>query len=120
VALRGATGKAAGEKHYGGEWLTWSPPRRVPLARGAMVMCGRIQAGRASYLYSSESPPNFHGPQNAIPGPERGRMYDVLSALIPPAVVGGAFVYGAFKLLRSEAASRRPAKQRDQAESQNS
>jgi hypothetical protein len=47
-------------------------------------------------------------------------MYDVLSALIPPAVVGGAFVYGAFKLLRSEGAGRRSAKQSDQAESQNS
>jgi hypothetical protein len=54
------------------------------------------------------------------PGPDRGRMYDVLSALIPPAVVGGAFVYGAFKLLRSEGAGRRSAKQSDQAESQNS
>ncbi|MBB5140306.1 hypothetical protein HNP84_010073 [Thermocatellispora tengchongensis] len=34
-------------------------------------------------------------------------MMDVLSALIPPAVVGGAFIYGVVKLLRSEAAGRR-------------
>jgi hypothetical protein len=46
-------------------------------------------------------------------------MYDVLSALIPPAVVGGAFIFGVVKLLRSEAAGRRP-KQSDPAESQNS
>ncbi len=37
-------------------------------------------------------------------------MYDVLSALIPPAIVGGAFIFGVVKLLRSEAAGRRPAK----------
>lgn len=43
---------------------------------------------------------------------------DVLSALIPPVVVGGAFIFGAVKLLRSEAAGRRPNRQ-DQAEKQN-
>jgi hypothetical protein len=46
-------------------------------------------------------------------------MYEVMSALIPPAVVGGVFVYAVFKLLRSEAAGRRPAKRADQGESQN-
>jgi hypothetical protein len=40
-------------------------------------------------------------------------MYDVLSALIPPAVVGGAFIFGVVKLLRSEAVGRRPAKRPD-------
>lgn len=47
-------------------------------------------------------------------------MSDVLSALIPPVVVGGAFIYGVVKLLRSEAAGRRPTKRRDPSESQNS
>jgi hypothetical protein len=47
-------------------------------------------------------------------------MYAVLSALIPPAVVGGAFIFGVVKLLRSEAAGRRQAKQADAAETQNS
>lgn len=47
-------------------------------------------------------------------------MSDVLSALIPPVVVGGAFIYGVVKVLRSEAAGRRPAKRPDRAESQNS
>lgn len=46
-------------------------------------------------------------------------MNEVLSALIPPVVVGGAFIYGVVKVLRSEAVGRRPAKRRDQAESQN-
>ncbi|MDP9864404.1 MULTISPECIES: hypothetical protein [Streptosporangium] len=63
---------------------------------------------------------NFHGLQNVTPGAERGRMSDVLSALIPPVVVGGAFIYGVVKVLRSEAAGRRPAKRPDRAESQNS
>lgn len=45
-------------------------------------------------------------------------MNDVLSALIPPVVVGGAFIYGAVKLLRSEAAGRRPAKREETAGSQ--
>jgi hypothetical protein len=43
---------------------------------------------------------------------------DVLSALIPPVVVAGVFIFGAVKLLRSEAAGRRPNRQ-DQAENQN-
>lgn len=43
---------------------------------------------------------------------------DVLSALIPPVVVGGAFIFGAVKLLRSEGAGRR-ANRQDQAENQN-
>jgi hypothetical protein len=43
---------------------------------------------------------------------------DVLSALIPPLVVGGAFIFGVVKLVRSEGAGRRP-KPQDQAESQN-
>jgi hypothetical protein len=30
-------------------------------------------------------------------------LTDVLSALIPPAVVGGAFIFGVVKLVRSEA-----------------
>lgn len=47
-------------------------------------------------------------------------MSNVLSALIPPVVVGSAFIYGVVKLLRSEAAGRRPAKQHDRAESENS
>ncbi|MBB2912542.1 hypothetical protein FHS43_003825 [Streptosporangium becharense] len=42
-------------------------------------------------------------------------MYDVLSALIPPAVVGGAFIFGVVKLLRGEAAARRSGKQPDAA-----
>lgn len=58
--------------------------------------------------------------QKAIHGAERGRMYEVLSALIPPAVVGGAFIYGVVKLVRSEAAGRRPAKQADPADAQKS
>lgn len=57
------------------------------------------------------------------PGPlwRRGRMQaltDVLSALIPPVVVGGAFIFGVVKLVRSEAAGRRPNRQ-DQAENSN-
>ncbi len=40
---------------------------------------------------------------------------EVLSALIPPAVVGGAFIFGAVKLLRAEGSWRRP-NHRDQAE----
>ncbi|SDH79294.1 hypothetical protein SAMN05421505_1233 [Sinosporangium album] len=35
-------------------------------------------------------------------------MPEVLEALIPPVVVGGAFIYGVVKLVRSEAAGRRP------------
>ncbi|GGP98034.1 hypothetical protein GCM10010140_30220 [Streptosporangium pseudovulgare] len=58
-------------------------------------------------------PQEFHGPQKVTHGAERGRMNDVLSALIPPVVVGGAFIYGVVKLLRSEAAGRRPAKRED-------
>ncbi|MGN9843005.1 hypothetical protein ACTMTI_33270 [Nonomuraea sp. H19] len=38
-------------------------------------------------------------------------LTDVLSALIPPAVVGGAFIFGVVKLVRSEAAGRRPNRQ---------
>lgn len=34
-------------------------------------------------------------------------LTDVLSALIPPVVVGGAFIYGVMKLVRSEGAARR-------------
>lgn len=54
-------------------------------------------------------------PHKATYGAERGRMYDVLSALIPPAVVGGAFIFGVVKLLRGEAAARRSGKQPDAA-----
>ncbi|GAB2448186.1 hypothetical protein GCM10027187_14240 [Streptosporangium sandarakinum] len=60
----------------------------------------------------------FHGPQKVTHAAERGRMNDVLSALIPPVVVGGAFIYGVVKLLRSEAAGRRPAKREETAGSQ--
>ncbi|GAA3543913.1 hypothetical protein GCM10022419_025140 [Nonomuraea rosea] len=63
--------------------------------------------------------------QNAPPKPRqpwrRGRMEavtDVLSALIPPLVVAGAFIFGVVKLVRSEGAGRRPNPQ-DQAENQN-
>jgi hypothetical protein len=45
-------------------------------------------------------------------------LTDVLSALIPPVVVGGAFIFGVVKLVRSEAAGRRPNRQ-DQAEKHN-
>lgn len=51
----------------------------------------------------------------------RGRMQavtDVLSALIPPVVVGGAFIFGVVKLWRSEAAGRRSNRQ-DEAENHN-
>lgn len=47
-------------------------------------------------------------------------MYDVLSALTPPVVVGGAFIFGVVKLLRSEGVGRRRPKQSGSAESQNS
>ncbi|NUW32546.1 hypothetical protein HTZ77_14050 [Nonomuraea sp. SMC257] len=43
---------------------------------------------------------------------------DVLSALIPPVVVGGAFIFGVVKLWRSEAAGRRSNRQ-DEAENRN-
>lgn len=43
---------------------------------------------------------------------------DVLSALIPPVVVGGAFIFGVVKLVRSEGVGRRPNRQ-DQAENRN-
>lgn len=43
---------------------------------------------------------------------------DVLSALIPPVVVGGAFIYGVMKLLRSEGAARR-ANRQDQQQNHN-
>lgn len=42
-------------------------------------------------------------------------MLDVMSALIPPAVVGGAFIFGVVKLLRSDAAGWR-AKRDERAE----
>jgi hypothetical protein len=45
-------------------------------------------------------------------------LTDVLSALIPPVVVGAAFIFGVVKLVRSEAAGRRPNPQ-DQAENHN-
>src|SRR5690606_3620020 len=51
----------------------------------------------------------------------RGRMElvtEVLSALIPPAVVGGAFIFGVVKLVRAEGPGRRPNRQ-DQAEKSN-
>lgn len=38
---------------------------------------------------------------------------EVLSALIPSAVVGGAFVFGVVKLLRSEAAGLRSRREPD-------
>jgi hypothetical protein len=50
-----------------------------------------------------------------------GRMQgltDVLSALIPPVVVGGVFIFGVVKLLRSEAVGRR-SNRADQAEKSN-
>ncbi|SDJ91375.1 hypothetical protein SAMN05421869_1134 [Nonomuraea jiangxiensis] len=43
---------------------------------------------------------------------------DVLSALIPPLVVGGAFIFGVVKLVRSEGPRRRPNPE-DQAEKGN-
>ncbi len=43
---------------------------------------------------------------------------EVLSALIPPVVVGGAFIFGVVKLVRSEGAGQRPNRQ-DQAENHN-
>ncbi len=43
---------------------------------------------------------------------------EVLSALIPPAVVGGAFIFGVVKLFRAEGPGRRP-NRRDQAENGN-
>ncbi|GAA3696685.1 hypothetical protein GCM10022224_073060 [Nonomuraea antimicrobica] len=62
---------------------------------------------------------------NAPPKPRkpwrRGRMEaltDVLSALIPPVVVGGAFIYGVVKLVRSEAVGGRRNRE-DQPESHN-
>lgn len=45
-------------------------------------------------------------------------LTDVLSALIPPVVVGGVFIFGVVKLLRSEAVGRRSNRQ-DQAEKRN-
>lgn len=45
-------------------------------------------------------------------------LTDVLSALIPPAVVGGAFIFGVVKLLRSEAVAGRRNRE-DQPEAQN-
>ncbi|MFI0420158.1 MULTISPECIES: hypothetical protein [Spongiactinospora] len=45
-------------------------------------------------------------------------MMDVLSALLPPVVVGAAFIYGIVKLVRSEAAARR-ANQHDEAREPN-
>jgi hypothetical protein len=45
-------------------------------------------------------------------------LTDVLSALIPPVVVGGAFIFGVVKLVRSEAAGRRP-KAQEPSEKQN-
>jgi hypothetical protein len=45
-------------------------------------------------------------------------LTDVLSALIPPAVVAGAFIFGLVKFLRSDAAGRRP-KGQEPAEKQN-
>lgn len=42
-------------------------------------------------------------------------LTDVLSALIPPVVVAGAFIYGAVKLVRSEALGGRRNRE-DQAE----
>lgn len=83
---------------------------RRPVALWSSVG-GSRPIGRA--CAAQESPPHFHGPQKATHGAERGRMYDVLSALIPPAVVGGAFIFGVVKLLRSEAVGRRPAKRPD-------
>lgn len=51
----------------------------------------------------------------------RGRMElvtEVLSALIPPVVVGGAFIFGVVKLVRAEGPRRHPNRQ-DQAEKSN-
>ncbi|WP_327088820.1 hypothetical protein OIE66_42050 [Nonomuraea sp. NBC_01738] len=45
-------------------------------------------------------------------------LTDALSALIPPLVVAGAFIFGVVKLVRSEAAGRR-ANRQDQAENHN-
>ncbi|GAA1746658.1 hypothetical protein GCM10009734_62830 [Nonomuraea bangladeshensis] len=45
-------------------------------------------------------------------------LTDVLSALIPPVVVGGAFIFGVVKLVRHEGAGRRP-KAQQPAEKQN-
>ncbi len=44
-------------------------------------------------------------------------LTDVLSALIPPVVVGGAFIFGVVKLVRSEAVQGRRNRE-DQPESQ--
>lgn len=38
-------------------------------------------------------------------------LTDVLSALIPPVVVGGAFIFGVVKLVRAEGPGRRPKRQ---------
>ena len=43
---------------------------------------------------------------------------EVLSALIPPLVVGGAFIFGVVKLVRAEGPGRRPNRQ-DQADKSN-
>jgi len=45
-------------------------------------------------------------------------LTEVLSALIPPAVVGGAFIFGVVKLVRSEALGGRRNRE-DQPEGQN-
>jgi hypothetical protein len=47
------------------------------------------------------------GVEKDRPGAKRARMMDVLSALIPVVVVGGAVIYGVVKLLRSDAAGLR-------------
>lgn len=45
-------------------------------------------------------------------------LTEVLSALIPPVVVGGAFIYGVVKLVRAEG-PRRAANRQDGAEKSN-
>ncbi|MEV0586896.1 hypothetical protein [Nonomuraea sp. NPDC050310] len=44
---------------------------------------------------------------------------DVLAALLPPAVVAAAFIYGVVKLVKSEAAATRGQTAADGAEKQN-
>ncbi|GAA3442962.1 hypothetical protein Pve01_37680 [Planomonospora venezuelensis] len=81
-----------------------------------MVFCEPIRSLRAAPGGPGSRHRNFRSRLSAVRSED---MYEVIAALTPPVVVGGAFVYGVFKLFRSEAAGRRPSKPIDKAESQN-
>ncbi|GGO25894.1 hypothetical protein GCM10010116_51980 [Microbispora rosea subsp. aerata] len=105
--ISSASGKAAGETGIT-HALQGHPGRSVWSLPALWSYRGRPAGEEAGGLATPSEFPRVH---LMTPRHERGRMTEVLSALIPSAVVAGAVVYGIVKLVRSDAAGLRTARE---------